>query len=50
MRIAIFSTKSYDREFLEAANALRHELQFLEPRLSLETAAIAEGFPAICAS
>ena len=49
MKVAIFSTKSYDREFLEAANASRHELRFLEPRLSLETAALAEGFAAICA-
>lgn len=46
----MFSTKAYDREFLEAANAShRHELVFLEPRLTPETAALAEGFPAVCA-
>ena len=36
MRIAVFSTKPYDRQFLEAANAeagTPHELSFLEPRL-----------------
>ncbi|MDQ4077660.1 MAG: 2-hydroxyacid dehydrogenase [Chloroflexota bacterium] len=50
MKVAVFSTKSYDREFLKAANAEHgHELTFFEPRLSRETAALAEGFPAICA-
>ncbi len=49
MRIAVFSTRSYDREFLEAANARHgHELVFLEPRLTPETVALAAGFPAVC--
>jgi D-lactate dehydrogenase len=57
MRVAVFSTKPYDREFLEAANAAPddaaegdrgHELVFLEPRLSAETAALAEGADAVC--
>jgi len=59
MRTAIFSTKTYDREFLTAANHAaanpfsgdgastnppaatpppQHELVFLEPRLTPETA------------
>ena len=46
MRVAVFSTKAYDREFLERANADRHELRFLEPRLSAETAPLAAEFPA----
>jgi D-lactate dehydrogenase len=50
MRIAVFSTKPYDREYLTAANdALLHELHFLEPRLNRETAPLAQGFPAVCA-
>lgn len=52
MRVAVFSTKVYDREFLEAGNAsagLPHELIFLEPRLSVETAPLAANSGAICA-
>lgn len=50
MKTAVFSTKPYDRQYLAAANAQgRHELHFLEPRLTLETARLAEGFPAVCA-
>ena len=52
MRMAVFSTKPYDREFLEAANAragAQHELSFLEARLSHETASLAVDSPAICA-
>ncbi len=49
MKIAVFSTKSYDRMFLEAANVTYgHELVFFEPRLDQETTALAEGFPAVC--
>lgn len=48
MKIAVFSTKPYDRQFLLAANSGRHELRFLEPRLTAETASLAAGFPAIC--
>lgn len=47
MRTAFFSTKDYDRRFFEAAGA-DHELVFHEPRLSLETAALADGFESIC--
>jgi D-lactate dehydrogenase len=50
MRIAVFSTHSYDREFLSAADVeQRHELVFFEPRLSAGTAALADGFPVVCA-
>jgi D-lactate dehydrogenase len=49
MRTAVFSTKSYDREFLEpAAHTAGHELVFFEPRLARETTVLAHGFPAIC--
>ncbi len=48
MKIAIFSAKKYDREFLSAANASRHELRFFEPHLNEETAGLAVGFEAVC--
>lgn len=50
MKVAVFSTKAYDREFFLAANReAHHDLVFYEPRLTPETARLAEGFPAICA-
>jgi D-lactate dehydrogenase len=50
MRVAIFSTKSYDRAFLDTANRMHdHEITYFEPRLSEQTAPLADGFPAICA-
>src|SRR5215212_8954715 len=49
VRVAVFSTKPYDRTFLERANARHgHDLIFFEPRLTQETAALAAGFPAVC--
>lgn len=50
MRVAVFSTKPYDRRFFEQANARHsHDLVFFEARLDADTAALAEGFPGICA-
>lgn len=50
MRIAVFSTKPYDRQFLDAANlSAGHEFVYLESRLTLHTAAAAEGAGAVCA-
>lgn len=49
MKVAVFSTKAYDRQFLEAANSqYGHALHFFEPRLDEATAPLALGFPAIC--
>lgn len=49
MRIAVFSTKPYDRAFLDAANREhRHELLFLEPRLVRETASLAAACRGVC--
>ncbi|MBB34483.1 MAG: hydroxyacid dehydrogenase [Hirschia sp.] len=49
MRISVFSTKPYDRQFLTDANGgAGHELTFLEPRLSVETAPLAAGADAVC--
>ena len=50
MKVAVFSTESYDRKFLTAASAdAGHELTFYEPRLTAHTCALAAGFPAVCA-
>jgi len=52
MKIATFSTKAYDRRFLAAANAARgdkHELAFLDARLSAQTAPLGQGATGICA-
>ncbi len=49
MRIAIFNTKPYDQTFLAAANAGQYELLFLEPRLDIRTAKLAEGCQVVCA-
>lgn len=50
MKTAVFSTKVYDREFLQAAaREAGHEVTFFEPRLAAETCKLAEGFPAVCA-
>jgi len=50
VRVAFFSTHSYDRQFFDAANqAGAHELQYFEARLTRDTARLAAGFPAVCA-
>jgi D-lactate dehydrogenase len=48
VKVAIFSAKKYDREFLSTANASRHELRFFEPHLNEESAGLAAGFEAVC--
>jgi len=49
MRMAVFSTKAYDRRFLDAANrAFGHQIDYFEARLEASTAALAEGYPAVC--
>jgi hypothetical protein len=50
MKVAVYSAKSYDRTSLDAANVEHgHDLQYLEPRLNVRTAPLAEGFDAVCA-
>jgi D-lactate dehydrogenase len=49
MKVAVFSTKSYDRQFFNIANAqYHHELIFLEPRLNHQTTRLAIDAPAVC--
>jgi D-lactate dehydrogenase len=50
MKVAVFNTKPYDREYLDRANAGHgHELTFFEAHLSPETAILATGHGAVCA-
>lgn len=50
MKVAVFSTKAYDRRFLSAAAQNGgHELTFFEPRLAEETASLASAYPVVCA-
>jgi D-lactate dehydrogenase len=48
MRVTVFSTKPYDREFLSRANTRPHELLFLETHLDARTASLVEGSGAVC--
>lgn len=49
MKVAVFNNKPYvERSFLKANKQFGHELVFLEPRLSDETAGLARGFDAVC--
>lgn len=50
MKVAVFSTKPYDREFFTSVNEqFGHGLVFLEPRLTWQTSPLPVGFPAVCA-
>lgn len=49
MKIAVFSAKSFDREFLCRANLRHgHDLLFIEAALTAETAPLAEGCVGVC--
>ena len=47
MKTAVFSTHKFERDYLIAANNLRHELNFLEVSLSIDTVDLAAGYKAI---
>ncbi|KFG69696.1 2-hydroxyacid dehydrogenase [Microvirga sp. BSC39] len=50
MHVTVFSTKPYDRRFLDASNATAgHRLSYLEARLSVETCGLANGADGVCA-
>ncbi|MDX2226844.1 MAG: 2-hydroxyacid dehydrogenase [Verrucomicrobiae bacterium] len=48
MNVAVYSTKPYDRRFLEEANAGHHSLVFLEDHLNAESAPFFQGNEAAC--
>ena len=50
MRVAVFSTKPYDIEFLTAAaEGTDHQLEFFEARLDRTTASLADDYDVVCA-
>jgi D-lactate dehydrogenase len=49
MKVAVFSTKPYDRQYFEAGNeSVGHELTYFEARLTRSTVPLAQGFPCVC--
>ena len=48
MKVLVYSARSYDKEFLEAANQGKHELNFIEARLGESTTVLARQYPAVC--
>lgn len=49
MNIAVFSTQSYDREYLNRFNSdAQHTLEYIEAALTPATATLAEGYDAVC--
>ncbi len=47
MRTTVFSTHKFDRPSLEEANGKKHDLRFLEVRLTADTVALARGSEAV---
>ncbi|MEM6963529.1 MAG: 2-hydroxyacid dehydrogenase [Bacteroidota bacterium] len=48
MKIAFFSTKSYDKETFQRYNNGRHQLDFFKAQLNINTVGMTEGYKAIC--
>ena len=49
MKVAVFSARNYDRQFLDMANtAGNHELIYFETGLEPKTALLADSCPAVC--
>ena len=49
MKVAVFSTKSYDKEHFNQANGqYGFDLEFFDVRLEAKTARLAHGFPVVC--
>ena len=50
MKVIVFDAHPFERGPLQEANrSFDHELCFLEPRLTIQTAVLAQGFPCVCA-
>ena len=48
MKVAVYSSKCYEKPFLEASNAKsNHELQLLQAPLTMATSSLASGCPAV---
>lgn len=50
MKVIVFDTKSYDRQFLDAENAkYKFKIKYLESKLTPDTAQLARGYDVACA-
>lgn len=49
MKVAVFSTKSYDREYFDRFNdTARHQLTYFDAPLNVNTVTLTQGFDAVC--
>lgn len=48
MRVLVYDAHSYDHSFFDAANRGRHELVYTAAQLDVRSAAMAQGFDAVC--
>ena len=49
MKIAFYSTKSYDREFMDRANeSFRHDISYFDTALTPQTVVLAQDHEAVC--
>jgi D-lactate dehydrogenase len=48
VKILVYDAHSYDQTFLNAANDGRHQLDYLAAGLDMQTAALADGYDAVC--
>ena len=47
MKIAVFSTKPYDKDFLNMYNA-NHDISFFDSSLNINTVSLSKGFDVVC--
>jgi D-lactate dehydrogenase len=49
MKVAVFSTKSYDKKFIDEANQkFHHDIRYFKAHLTSETCQLASGYEAVC--
>src|SRR2546425_13019313 len=48
MQILVYDARSYDRQFLDAAGGGNYAFSYTAAALDAQTAALAQGIPAIC--
>ncbi len=47
MKVAVYSFHKFEKSFLEQANGGRHDMQFFDTRLSMQTAMLSDGFDVV---
>ena len=48
MKVTVYSSHNFDKQFLLDANQSKHELVFVEPKLTMDTVDLAKGSTAVC--